>query len=270
MDHEGGRIGARRMGEAQLGRATARDRRRIGFHRDFQRPVHLRRAQDDGGRVVGAVDGAEQLAQPGSMQRADAHGFGPGHERKLALQQRLGLVALVAVQPVPFVDRDHQRPPGVEHGAQHAGVLVGDAFAGIEHDHRHLALFDRLQGLDDRELLDRFFHPRLAPDAGRIHQAVLAAFALHVHGDGIAGGPGNVGSNHALLAQEPVHQRGLAHVGPANEGQADALGVVIQVLALACFRQLRQDPRQQRVNALAMGGGDGEAVLEAVAGEVRE
>src|SRR3546814_5862680 len=50
------------------------------------------------GRIMCAMDGAEQLAQAGAVHGADAHGFGPGHERQLARQQGLDLAALVVAQ----------------------------------------------------------------------------------------------------------------------------------------------------------------------------
>ncbi len=270
MDHEGRRVGARRMRKAQLRRAAAHRRRRVGFHRDFQRPVDLGRAQHDGGRVVGIVDGAEQLAQPRAVQRADAHRLRPRHERQLALQQRLGLVALVGVQAVPLVDRDHQRAARIQHRAQHARVLVGHALAGVEHHHRYLALLDRLQGLDDGKGLDRLVHLRLAADAGGVHQPVLAALALQVRRDRVAGGARDVGGDHPLLAQQPVDQGGLAHVGAADERQAHPLRVVVQLLGLTLLRQPGEDPLHQRVDAMPVRGRHREAVLEAVAGELRQ
>ena len=102
-----------------------------------------------------AMDRLEQFAQAGAMQRGDVDRLGPVDEPELALDQRIGLLALVVALPVPLVDRDDQRAAGIEHGAEHRRVLVGDAFACVEHDHGDLAVFDRLQRLDHRELLDR-------------------------------------------------------------------------------------------------------------------
>ena len=156
MHDEGRRVLAARMRETQLRHVAAHDRRRIGFVGDFHRLGDFGGAELARRRGMRAVDRLEQFAQARAVQRGDAHRFGPVDERQLAREQRFVLLALVVAQPVPLVDRDDQRAPGVEHRAEHAGVLVGHAFDGVEHDHRDLALFDRLQRLEDRELLDRF------------------------------------------------------------------------------------------------------------------
>ncbi|KAG0768278.1 hypothetical protein G6F22_017523 [Rhizopus arrhizus] len=173
------------------------------------------------------------------MLGRDAHRFGPRHEAQLQRQQRLGLLALVLGQAIPLVDGNDQRAAGIEHGAEHGGILVGHAFGGIQHQHGHLALLDRLHGLDHRELLDDLVHARAAAQAGGIDQAVLAAVTLQVHRDRIAGGARHVGSDHALLAEDAVDQRRLAHVRAADEGDADAVRIVVQLFAAAFFGQAR-------------------------------
>ncbi|KAG1279111.1 hypothetical protein G6F64_014602 [Rhizopus arrhizus] len=112
------------------------------------------------------------------MLGRDAHRFGPRHEAQLQRQQRLGLLALVLGQAIPLVDGNDQRAAGIEHGAEHGGILVGHAFGGIQQQPGHLALLDRLHGLDHRELLDDLVHARAAAQAGGIDQAVLAAVTL--------------------------------------------------------------------------------------------
>src|SRR5690606_39981532 len=56
-----------------------------------------------------------------------------------------------------------------------------------------------------------------------------------------------------LLAQQAVHQGRLAHVGTADEGDAQAVGIVVQRLGAALFRQPLQDLGMQVVQALAVG-----------------
>ena len=168
------------------------------------------------------MDRLEQFAQSRTMQRGDVHRLGPVDEAELALHQRVGLLALVVALAVPLVDGHDQRAAGIEHRAEHRCVLVGHAFAGIEHDHRDLAVLDRLQRLDDRELLDRFLDLAATTQAGGVDQAVLAAIALEVDRDRIAGRARHVGGDHPLLAEDAVHQRRLADIGTADERDADA------------------------------------------------
>ena len=214
------------------------------------------------------MDRLEQLAQPGAMFGTDAYPLGPVDEDELALQQRLRLLPLIIALAVPFVDRDHQRAAGIERIAQHTRVLVGHAFAGIEHDHRDLAMFDRLQGLDDRELLDHLLHPRLAAHAGGVDQPVQTAIAFHVDGDRVARGARHLRGDHPLLAEQAVDQGRLADVRTAYEGDTDTRGVGVELRRRALFGQLFEDLLQQRVDALAVRRRDRDDVLEAVAREL--
>ena len=76
--------------------------------------------------------------------------------RKPSFQLQLALDALarVLVGRVPLVHRDHHRAAALEDVAGDVRVLLGDAVHRVEHQHRDVGRLDRLQRLDDRELLD--------------------------------------------------------------------------------------------------------------------
>ncbi|MCY1523154.1 hypothetical protein D9M68_580420 [compost metagenome] len=101
------------------------------------------------------------------------------------------------------------------------GVLVGHALRGIEQQQHDVGIFDRLQGLHHRELLDGLEHAPLAANACRVDQLELLAVAFERHGNGVARGAGQVERDQALFTQPNVDQGGLAHVGPARNRQAD-------------------------------------------------
>ena len=207
MHHEHRRVGTGGMREAKLGDVSTNDRWRVRLVRHLDRAGHLRSAEFMRGRCVRAMDRRKQFAQPGPVFRADPHGLGPFHEGQLARQQRLGLLLLVVGLAIPLVDGHHQRTPGIQGQGQHGRVLIGHALARIQHDHRHLALLDRLQGLDDRELLDHLVNLALATHACGVDQSIKPTVALHVDGDRVARGPRNLRGDHPFLAEQAVDQR---------------------------------------------------------------
>jgi hypothetical protein len=149
--------------------------------------------------------------------------LGEAEEIELAGHVHLDPLAPVIVGTVPFVHRDHHGPAGLDAEAGDVRILVGNVLAGIEHQHDDVGLLDRLQGLDDRELLDGLEDLALAAQAGGVDQGVVLALALERHGDGIARGARLVEGDDALLAEQRIDERRLADVGPAHHGDARRL-----------------------------------------------
>ena len=139
-------------------------------------------------------------------------------------------VALLGGNVVPFIDREHQGPPLLDDRSQEARVLFADIVVRIHHDDDHMSGLDRLQRLDDAELLDRLLDARAAPQSGRVDQGVTLAVAFERHQHRISGGPGLIERHHAILAEQAVDQGALADVGTADDGHFDA-GQLRAVLA---------------------------------------
>ena len=74
----------------------------------------------------------------------------------------------------------------------------------------------------------------LAANAGRIHKAELAAFEFDDLVHGVAGGAGDGRDDGSGCARERVQQRGLAHVGPADDGHR---GFVLLELAVGAVQR---------------------------------
>jgi len=102
---------------------------------------------------------------------------------------------------------------------QQSGVLVGQAFTGINQQHHNMRQFNRLQRLDGAEFFHRFGNTRPTPDPGSVNQFILLAIPLGKDADGIAGGAGLVKGQHTIFPEDAVNQRRFAHVGPADDGQ---------------------------------------------------
>ncbi len=66
--------------------------------------------------------------------------------------------------------------------------------------------------------LDRLAHARAAPYAGRVDEHELAAVALARHEDAVARRARLLRRDQPIRAEQPIDQRGLADVRPADHG----------------------------------------------------
>src|SRR6185312_14744920 len=197
VDHDGRRMVTTGMREAQLGRVSAYQRRLVGRDSFFQRAREVGGAEFACRRCTGAVDGAHQFAQAGSVFRRQEHDARPRHEVELAFEAGLAAFAIVLFQAIPFVGDDHQRAACFEYLPDQGQILVGDALARIQHHRRDVGRGDRLQRLDDAEFFQRLFDTAAAADSGGVDQDVPLAVALQRNVDRIARGTGDVGHHHA-------------------------------------------------------------------------
>ncbi len=131
-------------------------------------------------------------------------------------------IALFGRDVVPLVDGEHQRPALFDHRAQQTRVLLRDVVVRVHDRHDHVRGLDGLQSLDHAEFLDRFLHAGAAPHARGVDQRVALAVALEGHHDGIARGAGLVVGDQAILAEQSIDQRALAHIGAADDRDLDA------------------------------------------------
>jgi hypothetical protein len=79
--------------------------------------------------------------------------------------------------------------------------------------------------------------------------------------------PGTSDAIIAFLAEQAVHQRRLADIRAADEGDADAVGVAVEFDCAARFRQTLLDVDQQLVQSDPVRGRNRDDIAEAVAGE---
>ena len=134
------------------------------------------------------------------------------------------LTAMISARP-----RSATMPNKARILLRHRVVRVDDA----DHDVRRV---DGLQRLDDAELLDGFFDARTAAHAGGIDQRIASAVALERHEHRIARRAGLIERDQPLLAQQPIDQRRLADVRPADHGDANVVGTRRTSPSSACSR----------------------------------
>jgi hypothetical protein len=187
----------------------------------------VERAGADTPRVLGVhpVDHREQAIEAVAGVRA-------GHHHRRVGQVRQGLVhplhrlrgAGVLGALVPLADHQHHRLALLVGEGGHLGVLLRDALRGVEQQQRDVAAIEALERGDHRELLQAQRDGALTPDARGVDEQVLLAVAHHQRVHRVARGAGHVGHEVAVLAEDAVDQRRLAHVRAADHRHADRTG----------------------------------------------
>ena len=95
-----------------------------------------------------------------------------------------------------------------------------------------MAILDGLQSLGGYFLVESVFEVGGLFYACGVDESELPALVDPVGEDRVASGPGQLVHHHPSVVHYRVHQRGLAHVGPSDDAQIDALIVSIDVLTL--------------------------------------
>ncbi len=105
----------------------------------------------------------EQLADTAAVPGRDEVQRREGGELQALLDLLADQIALLGGNVVPLVDGEHQGASLLDHRAEQACVLFGDAVVRVHHGDHHVRRLDGLQRLDDAEFLDR--RPRRARGA---------------------------------------------------------------------------------------------------------
>ena len=215
-----------------------------------------------GGLVIDIVDQLKQPAHPLSCQGGDKHNGSIGHETEIPadiLPHTVhGLVVLL--HRVPLVHHDDAGLSRLMGQTRHLGVLLGNAVVGVDHNETHIAALNGHGGPQNAVSLDIVVHLGLLPHTGGVDEVILALGVLKIAVDGVPGGAGHVADNDTLLTQNTVGQAGFPHVGLADDGHLDHVGLLVLVLLRW---EIFQTLVQQIAGAVAMHGGDGHRVAEA-------
>ena len=199
------------------------------------------------GLGAGGQHARAQAQLLGHAGRARARGPARGRRRPSGLLQ------------VPLVEHERGRAAGLHRQLGDAQILGGDAVAGVADDERDVGALGGALRAQRRVVLDRVGDLRLAAHAGRVDEHQPAPVDHQRHVDRVARRAGELGDDHALLAEEAVDERGLADVGPADHGQADASR---RPRARSSAGQQLDDAVEQIARAEALRRGDGHRLAE--------
>ncbi len=263
VDHDHGRVHATLVGVPHLGAEHARALGGLELHRLQQQPGQHRGGHLARGGFVRLRDRRPQRTQALALLRGDEVQRGELQERQARFDGALEHLPAVIVHGIPFVHREDHRTPAFEDVAGDVRVLVGHTLGGVQQQQHDVGGLDGLQGLDHRELLDGLEHLALAPQACGVDELELLPVALEGHGDRVPRRAGHVEGDEAFLAEPGVDERGLAHIGPAGDGQADGLVLAVFRLVLGLGELQRLKGRlEQAADTLPVGRGDGQDLAQ--------
>ena len=166
----------------------------------------------------------EQLGQAlVRHRRGEAHG-GVLEERQalVDLRHHVGLLHEPARDQIPLVHREDEGAPRLVGVSRDVRILRRHAFGGVEDEDGHVRALEALQRHHHGQLLERLRHLALSPDARRVDQDVRALAKRHGRVHGVARRARLRVHEDALVAEHGIHERGLADIGPPDDGHAHA------------------------------------------------
>ena len=144
------------MAVTQLDAAVIDHGRLVLFDRIFQDTGQAIGRQLAGRRFIGFFNGVVKMAHAGAVFGRNGVNTCVIDKAKASLQLVLNEVFLLLLHAIPLVQGNHHGPTGIQHKAEQVQVLLNNPFAGIEHQHHHIGVFNGLQRLDHGELFNGF------------------------------------------------------------------------------------------------------------------
>ncbi len=189
------------------------------------------------------LDSGHQPVQVPPGGGRDVHPGRPARCVQLPVELAVEELAPVLVHQIPLVAGQHQRPACLDDHADDPQVLLGERLAGVDQDDRDLGPVQRARGPQRRIVVGALALPEPAPDAGRVHEPPGLAAQLDQLVHRVAGGARHLVHQGPRLPGELVEQAGLAHVGPADQG--DPPGPVVAAETAPAGRPaVRRAPRR--------------------------
>ncbi len=176
------------------------------------------------------------------LGRQGDHGRAP-NLRQLARHLFLQLLEpdLGILHQIPFGQDEDQGAALALHQVGDLQVLDFQGVGGVHHQQDHLGKGDGADGVLGGKPLEFLLHLGLAAQACGVHQPHSAIVPGPVHGNGVAGDAGLGPREQAILADQAVHQGGLAGVGAPDNGQTHRLVAQFLFLVLAGRRDRGQN-----------------------------
>ena len=128
------------------------------------------------------------------------------------------VLAVAGGDQVPLVQHDHRRAARGPDPLGQPLVLVGGADGGVDDQQRDVGPLQGVEGAQHRVVLGPYSVRDGRRMPGRVDEAERPVGRLDHRVDGVPGGARQVVDDRPLLADQPVEQGGLAHVGPADQG----------------------------------------------------
>ncbi|MBP1776293.1 MAG: hypothetical protein H6Q86_2303 [candidate division NC10 bacterium] len=227
-EHEGRRFDPRLRGVADADGTPPVGGRRPAADGRFESRVQLRRG--DPARALGgrAVDQPKKAHHAQPRQRRHERHRRVREILELLLQGDAELVGGIRLTrpAIPLVHHQDAGAPRFVRLAADLGVLVGHSLHAVHQDQDDIGPAHGGQRPRDAVPFHRPAQAAFGPDAGRIHQDVVASLVAEPGIDRVAGRPGLRAHHDALGPEDPVDQGRLAHVRSPHHGHRDGPAVL--------------------------------------------
>ena len=160
---------------------------------------------------------------------------------------------------VPLVDHDDARLARLVRKPGDLRILLGHAVVGVEQNQAHVRALDGGNGAHIAVLFHRVVYLGFAAHSGGVDEQVLAGFVFKIAVDGVARRAGNIGDDHAFLAEDTVEQARLADIRLSDDGDLDD---VLVILVLVIFRERVHARIEQVARAVSVHRRDLDRVTE--------
>ena len=128
-------------------------------------------------------------------------------KRKPGLNRALNQLALVFVDGIPFIDGNHHRTARLQNVAGNMRILIRHALGRIDQQQNDARRFNRLQGLDHRELLDGLKYLPFATQSCGINQLKALTATLKRYRNGVPRRSRHVKGNESFFAKPRINER---------------------------------------------------------------
>ena len=176
--------------------------------------------------------------------------------------QPLAHVLQLELRDVPLREHEDGRRVRAARHVGHVQILLGDALGGVDQDERDVGAASGLERAHLAPELHLLALRAVAPQAGRVDQAVDAVAALEADVDRVARRARDLGDDRALLVAERVQERRLADVRAAEDGDADLVRRALDVRRVQ-GAQARDDLVEQVARGDAVQRREGERLTDA-------
>ena len=144
-------------------------------------------------------------------------------ERQSTIKFDMDSILLLLRGAIPLVDANYERSSCFERMTQKMQVLVNQPFVRVYKQQHHMRILNRVERLDDRELLNRCADAAPAPYSGGINKRIGLSVSFKRNVNAVAGGSCLIKHHNALLAQYSVYKGRFADIRTTNDRHFDAI-----------------------------------------------
>ena len=166
----------------------------------------------------------------------------------------------VLINGIPFIDGNNCRLSSFVGNACNLGILICNAFVGINQKNRNITAFHCRNRTDNAEAFDFLLDFAFAAHPCRINEDILLSVNFNRRIDCISCRACNIADNQSVLTENLIDERGFAHIGLPNDGNLN--GIIILLMDVL-FREIRDNLVKHIAQAQCLPCGNRQRIADA-------